>query len=60
MISGLFFGVAFGIAGIAAAILGSIADVKGLEYVYKFCAYMPLLGIVAAFLPHVKPYKTAK
>ncbi len=55
LISGLFFGLAFGIAGIAAAVLGGIADAKGIEYVYKFCAYMPLLGFVAAFLPNVKP-----
>jgi len=49
LISGLFFGLAFGIAGIAAAVLGNVADVKGIEYVYKICAYLPLLGIVTAF-----------
>ncbi|MCC8147084.1 MAG: MFS transporter [Bacteroidales bacterium] len=54
LISGLFFGLAFGIAGIAAAILGNIADAKGIEYVYKICAYLPLLGIVTAFLPNAK------
>ncbi len=57
LISGLFFGLAFGIAGIAAAVLGKVADLKGIEYVYKICAYMPLLGFVATFLPHVKPYR---
>ncbi len=57
LISGLFFGLAFGIAGIAAAVLGTIADHQGIEYVYSICAYMPLLGLVAAFLPNVKPYK---
>jgi FSR family fosmidomycin resistance protein-like MFS transporter len=55
LISGLFFGLAFGIAGIAAAILGGIADARGIEYVYRLCAYMPLLGVVALFLPHVRP-----
>lgn len=55
LISGLFFGLAFGIAGVAAAILGNVADHQGIEYVYKFCAYMPLLGFVAIFLPNVKP-----
>jgi FSR family fosmidomycin resistance protein-like MFS transporter len=55
LISGLFFGLAFGIAGIAAAVMGGIADIRGIEYVYRMCAYMPLLGIVAVFLPHVKP-----
>lgn len=57
VISGLFFGLAFGIAGIAVAVMGNIADVKGLEYVYRLCAYMPLLGVVAVFLPHIKPAK---
>ena len=55
LISGLFFGLAFGIAGVAAAILGNVADHHGIEYVYRFCAYMPLLGFVAVFLPNVKP-----
>lgn len=54
MLSGLFFGLAFGIAGIAAAVLGDVADARGIEYVYRLCAYMPLLGLVAAFLPNVK------
>ncbi len=57
LISGLFFGLAFGIAGIAAAVLGGIADVHGIAYVYRFCAYMPLLGLVAVFLPNVKPHR---
>jgi len=58
LISGLFFGLAFGIAGIAAAILGNIADAHSVEYVYEFCAYMPLLGFVAIFLPNVKLHKS--
>jgi FSR family fosmidomycin resistance protein-like MFS transporter len=55
LISGLFFGLAFGIAGVAAAVLGYVADHQGIEYVYKFCAYMPLLGFAAIFLPNVRP-----
>ncbi|MCC8034844.1 MAG: MFS transporter [Rikenellaceae bacterium] len=55
LISGLFFGLAFGIAGIAAAVLGNIADTHGIEYIYRMCAYMPLLGFVAVLLPDVKP-----
>lgn len=51
LVSGFFFGVMFGIAGIAAAVLGNIADAKGIEYVYRICAYMPLLGVVAFLLP---------
>ena len=54
MISGLFFGFAFGVGGIASAVLGEFADSYGIEAVYNFCAYMPLLGIVAAFLPYLK------
>jgi FSR family fosmidomycin resistance protein-like MFS transporter len=60
LISGLFFGLAFGIAGVAAAILGNVADHHGIEYVYKFCAYMPLLGFVAIFLPNVKPHRAKR
>jgi FSR family fosmidomycin resistance protein-like MFS transporter len=44
-ISGLFFGLAFGIAGIGAALLGNIADKNGIQYVYQLCAFLPLLGI---------------
>lgn len=51
MISGLFFGFAFGIAGIAAAFWGSYAEANGVEQVYRLSAYTPLLGIVAIFLP---------
>jgi FSR family fosmidomycin resistance protein-like MFS transporter len=54
VISGLFFGLAFGIAGIAAAILGNVADARGIERVYDLCAYMPLLGIAALFLPDIR------
>ena len=57
MISGLFFGFAFGIGGIAAAILGDFADQYGIIAVYNVCAYSPLLGIVAAFLPNLKKMK---
>lgn len=60
LISGLFFGLAFGIAGVAAAVLGNVADHNGIEYVYKCCAYMPLLGFIAIFLPNVKPHRIKK
>jgi FSR family fosmidomycin resistance protein-like MFS transporter len=50
-IAGLFFGFAFGIAGIAAAVLGKIVDNNGIEYVYRICSFLPLLGITAWFLP---------
>lgn len=54
MISGLFFGFAFGVGGIASAVLGDLADTYGIEMIYKVCAYMPLLGIVACLLPSLK------
>lgn len=54
LISGLFFGLAFGIAGIASAVLGGLADKFGIEYVYQLCAYMPLLGLIAWFLPDIR------
>ena len=54
LISGLFFGFAFGIAGIASAVLGDMADHYGIEAVYNICAYMPLLGRVTWFLPDLK------
>jgi MFS transporter, FSR family, fosmidomycin resistance protein len=56
-VSGLFFGFAFGIGGIGAAVLGAVADQHGIEYVYKICAYLPLLGVVAAFLPNIERRK---
>ena len=54
LISGLFFGFAFGIAGIGSAVLGNIADKHGIEFVYNMCAYMPLIGLVTYFLPNLK------
>ena len=54
LISGLFFGFAFGIAGITSAVLGDMADHYGIEAVYNICAYMPLLGLVTWFLPDLK------
>jgi MFS transporter, FSR family, fosmidomycin resistance protein len=53
-VSGLFFGFAFGIGGIGAAVLGGLADHHGIEFVYRICAYLPLLGMVAAFLPNIE------
>jgi MFS transporter, FSR family, fosmidomycin resistance protein len=53
MISGLFFGFAFGMGGIGAAILGRIADATSILFVYKICAYLPAIGLLAGFLPKV-------
>ena len=51
MISGLFFGLAFGMGGIGAAVLGYIADTTSIIFVYKICAYLPAIGLLAGFLP---------
>lgn len=51
MIAGLFFGLAFGTAGIGSAFLGELADRTSIEYVFVVCSFLPLLGFIAAFLP---------
>ncbi|MFI8415292.1 MFS transporter [Serratia sp. NPDC078593] len=52
-VSGLFFGFAFGMGGLGAAVLGYVADVTSIELVYKICAFLPLLGIITALLPNM-------
>jgi FSR family fosmidomycin resistance protein-like MFS transporter len=54
MVSGLFFGFAFGIAGIGSALLGRLADHSGIMYVFHICAFLPLLGIITGLLPNLK------
>ncbi len=54
LVSGLFYGFAFGIAGISAAVLGRFVDAYGIYAVYNFCSFIPLLGMVAYFLPNLK------
>jgi MFS transporter, FSR family, fosmidomycin resistance protein len=51
MISGLFFGFAFGMGGLGAAVLGRLADATSIEHVYQICAYLPAIGLLTAFLP---------
>lgn len=51
MIAGIFFGFAFGMAGIGAAVLGVVADARGIDYVYQICSYLPFLGLLTVFLP---------
>ena len=58
MISGLFFGFAFGMGGIGAAILGRIADATSILFVYKICAWLPAIGLLAGFLPNTKGHAT--
>ena len=54
MISGLFFGFTFGIGGVGAAVLGQIADLKGIDFVYQVCSFLPAIGLLAIFLPKMK------
>ena len=53
-ISGLFFGLAFGLGGIGAAVLGQLADLWGIVPVYKLCSFLPLIGLLAVFLPDIR------
>jgi FSR family fosmidomycin resistance protein-like MFS transporter len=57
MIAGLFFGFAFGIAGIGSAILGSVADKTSIEYVFWICSFLPLIGLLTGFLPNLERTK---
>ena len=52
--AGLFFGFAFGMGGIGAAVLGALADATSIEFVYRVCAWMPLIGLLAVLLPNVE------
>jgi len=54
-VSGMFFGLAFGMGGVGAAVLGALADSRGIGFVYHLCAYLPLLGVCAALLPQIEP-----
>ena len=54
LIAGLFFGLAFGIAGIGSAVLGEVADRTSIEHVFYLCSFLPLIGLLTAFLPNVK------
>jgi FSR family fosmidomycin resistance protein-like MFS transporter len=57
LVAGLFFGFAFGIGGLGAAILGRVADATGIEFVYRVCAFLPAIGIVAFWLPDPRQAK---
>jgi len=54
MIAGVFFGLMFGFGGIGAALLGHLADIHGIEYVYRLCSFLPLFGVLAIFLPRTR------
>jgi FSR family fosmidomycin resistance protein-like MFS transporter len=54
LIGGVFYGLNFGLAGIAAAILGGLADGIGIESVYRLCGFLPLAGVLTWFLPRIE------
>ena len=58
MISGLFFGLAFGIGGIGAALFGELADHTSIEFVYRLCAFLPAMGLLTGFLPDIEGKKS--
>jgi MFS transporter, FSR family, fosmidomycin resistance protein len=58
-INGLFFGLAFGMGGLGAAVLGQLADATSIRFVYDICAYLPAIGILTAFLPDPRKHRAA-
>ena len=60
LIAGLFFGFAFGIGGLAAAALGKLADLTSIDHVFFVCGFLPLIGVLTAFLPNVQSHRRAK
>jgi FSR family fosmidomycin resistance protein-like MFS transporter len=59
LIAGLFFGLSFGLGGLGAAVLGELADRTSIEFVYRVCAYLPAIGLLAAFLPNLERHRRA-
>ncbi len=59
-VAGLFFGLAFGIGGVGAALLGELADARGIEFVYRVCAFLPAIGLLTAFLPEIAPRRSVE
>jgi FSR family fosmidomycin resistance protein-like MFS transporter len=54
MVSGLFYGFAFGMGGLGSAVLGALADKTSIDHVYNLCAFLPLIGLLTALLPNLK------
>jgi len=57
MVSGLFYGFAFGMGGVGSAVLGLWADATSIQYIYHICSFLPLIGVIAYFLPNMKKVK---
>ena len=54
LMAGLFFGIAFGMGGIGSAVLGLLADSRGIPFVFHICSFLPLIGLLTALLPNVE------
>ena len=59
MVSGLFFGLAFGMGGVGAAVLGELADWTSIDFVYRVCSFLPMIGLLTVFLPNVEELPAA-
>ena len=57
LVAGMMFGFSFGLGGLGAAALGRIADVTGIETVYRVCSFLPLIGLLTALLPNIEQRK---
>lgn len=60
MVAGLFFGFAFGLGGVGAAVLGDLADATSIGFVYKVCSFLPLIGILTMFLPNIEQKRESR
>lgn len=60
LVAGLFFGFAFGMGGLGSALIGNLADKTSINHVFKVCAYLPLIGLITAFLPNISTTRKAK
>jgi FSR family fosmidomycin resistance protein-like MFS transporter len=59
LVAGLFFGLAFGMGGLGSAVLGHLADLTSIKFVFEVCAFLPLLGLLTGFLPNIEAAKSA-
>jgi MFS transporter, FSR family, fosmidomycin resistance protein len=59
-IAGIFFGFAFGMGGIGAAVIGTLADATSIEFVFRVCAFLPAIGILTIFLPNLSRLRIAE
>ena len=60
LVGGIFFGLSFGMGGLGAAALGVLADVRGIEWVYSVCSFLPMIGLLTVFLPSMKELRSGR